>query len=481
MPSSTLLQCLLVLSPAVASVTASFSGFVQSRSQAGCNSTANNLLPQCWDGLLVSEYLQIWWTANGDDCDQYFADLGFAACYQSKVGRGAFSGQRCDLISAGSCTGPQNLSDYQLQDDYVLTSIFGIWQWFSNVNEAIVAAQSTASERIGVITTTIDPETPQSTLSQVFDILTIVVSALSLPGSVLESTGAHLLEDALLQAPLAASALSDQGTLDSQVDQTYSIDNSLSQVVPVFRQNVANALSILQSNFTEFMTFAAHGSFVVGNSSVTALATNLTTSLTTFVVSQSLHANSYQVIFTPDTNPYAMRHNGSLPTKYNNNVNCQDPPDQYGVCSNWFYDGSDSYSLSVFPSDTQNHYALMETIFSNGWTTGEALFVGAKNCAVSSIAQNGNETSSAISSFTIPETLGAQCISNLTVNMYPFDTSCFWIGQEGFFASPHDYGHTGCLYIPIYISNPNVTTTLQRKNIRQYGPLLNSYLESLGI
>lgn len=107
MSSSTLLQCLLVVSPAVTSATDSLSGIVQSRSQAGCNSTANSLPPKCWDGLLVSEYLHKWWTANGDDFDQYSADLGFAACYQSKVGREAFPGQRCDLTGAGSCTGPK--------------------------------------------------------------------------------------------------------------------------------------------------------------------------------------------------------------------------------------------------------------------------------------------------------------------------------------------------------------------------------------
>jgi len=95
-------------------------------------------------------------------------------------------------------------------------------------------------------------------------------------------------------------------------------------------------------------------------------------------------AHGVEIISTPDTNPWDLRHNGSLPLEYNNNVNCQDLPDEYGVCSNCFFDGKDSCSLIDGQPDEKNHFALPESLLSNGWTTGEALFVGVKDCDVAS-------------------------------------------------------------------------------------------------
>ena len=64
-------------------------------------------------------------------------------------------------------------------------------------------------------------------------------------------------------------------------------------------------------------------------------------------------------------------------------VNCQDPPDQYGVCDNWWVDSStnDSYALFKLNDMEHNFFGLMEEIFGNNWTTGYDLFIGAaKHC-----------------------------------------------------------------------------------------------------
>lgn len=63
-------------------------------------------------------------------------------------------------------------------------------------------------------------------------------------------------------------------------------------------------------------------------------------------------------------------------------VNCQDPPDEHGVCDNWWVESSSNDSYALFKLDDMEHnfYGLTKTIFSNGWTTGEDLFRGSDDC-----------------------------------------------------------------------------------------------------
>ena len=88
--------------------------------------------------------------------------------------------------------------------------------------------------------------------------------------------------------------------------------------------------------------------------------------MTTYVVSQCLQADSYYMFYTPDTKLYKLRTNGSLPFKFNSYVNCQDPPDEYGVCDRWYFKGKDAFSLEGGPNVDNKNFALVEKIFSKG-------------------------------------------------------------------------------------------------------------------
>lgn len=64
-------------------------------------------------------------------------------------------------------------------------------------------------------------------------------------------------------------------------------------------------------------------------------------------------------------------------------MNCQDEPNEYGVCDNWWIDPAtnDSYALFNLGNMEENYFDLMNTMFSEGWTTGEDLFLGSDICA----------------------------------------------------------------------------------------------------
>ncbi|MCJ1230824.1 hypothetical protein MMC12_007498 [Toensbergia leucococca] len=453
-------------------------------SSSDCLNPNKDPTPACWDSLNVTANLLSWWQENEADCDQNYTGQGFASCYQQKVGQGVLLGQRCDLTGPSLCTRPGNFSSYEPQEFYALSSIFAIWQWFNSIYYALDPSQNTASERVGVITKAINPATTQqaSVLGDVLQVLTIGISALSLPGAMLESTTSRVLMNALQQAPIISNAIYDPGTLESQFYQINDIENSLSQVVDTFRSNIANALAALQPNITNFIAFTAHGSFIAPDSSLNISVSNLTAALTTYVVSQSLLANQYYLYFTPNTNPYEVRHNGSLPSQYNDDVNCQNPPDQYGVCDKWFYDGTDAYQLvqdGGVDKKSTDQFSLMETIFSNGWTTGEELFAGAKDCAVYSLSQNFTASNPVLDQ----NTLQPQCISSIGVQMFESDTSCFWIGEFGYWKTPHDTD-SGCNGVYIFLAPPSFgpfDARQYRESIRNSSGLLNAYLVSLGV
>ncbi|MCJ1336853.1 hypothetical protein MMC09_002131 [Bachmanniomyces sp. S44760] len=422
---------------------------------ADCTNPNKNSNSACYDVLNVTGYLQDWWQQSGPDCQQNYASDGFASCYQQKVGKGALLNQRCDTTGSSQCFPPSNFSQYTPQEFYVLTSIFEVWKWFDTIYYASDFGDTTAGQRVGNITQTFNALKPQKTdmtIGIILAVLTAALAFLDFPAAAAvggaetaiekaaqsSSTAATInapskastagvgsgLSTALQQAPGVAKALiPPAGTIESQSLQVYEIEAQLGTVVQAFQANIANALKALQDNVTEFMVFASEGKFISPDANLNISTSALTQTLTTYVVSESMKANGWSVHYSPDTNPYEMRNNGSLPSKYNDYVNCQDPPDSYGVCDKWFYDGKDSYMIWKDSGDQSvqaDPYQLMETMFSLGWTSGNLLFNDALSCWGQVIRTGATTATPSVD----PTTLSSNCISSVNVALWRSYTDC---------------------------------------------------------
>ena len=149
---------------------------------------------------------------------------------------------------------------------------------------------------------------------------------------------------------------------------------------------------------------------------------------------------------TPDSNSYELRTNASLPPTFDSYINRQNPLDEYGVCDRWYFNGKDAFSLKGGLNVDNKKFALMETIFSKGWTTGELLFDGALSCWIGVTVNDGSAQPSINTTTQQPI-----CVFNVYVSMYTQPiicvrpgpscpqstyqkgTSCFWegLGNDG--------------------------------------------------
>ncbi|KAL8824877.1 MAG: hypothetical protein Q9191_004757 [Dirinaria sp. TL-2023a] len=399
-----------------------------------CLNPQKNPIPACWDQLNVGDYLQDWWQENQADCDQNYEGDGFASCFQQKVGRGVLLDQHCEKIGAGNCDRPGNFSAYKPQEYYVLMSIHGVWQWFNNAFEASGIADGTASDQVGKIVQTINPAVaPKNGLGIFLQVLTAAFAFIDLPGDV-AGAAATTAVTALQQAPGVAHAIyAPDGTLGSQIEQWADLQNQLATVIKSFQANVANGLKAAQTSYEDFSAFVAKGVFIASESSLNTSTAILTEYLSTYVISQALNAyntqgkddsavTGFKVEFTPNTIPYNLRTNGSLPTQYSKVYNCVNPPDQYGLCGAYWTDGTDEYALvqdsgpafqysqTGSPPPTPN---AITTLVGSGWTTGQSLLEGAKDCAIYQVVTGNDSTP-----YVDPQTLVPKCISSLPVYMW---------------------------------------------------------------
>ena len=356
--------------------------------------------------------------------------------------------EQCDTTGPNMCDYPADFTGYTPQQAYTLYSIFAIWQWFESIYEAVGNADVSSTGRVGKIVKTLNPEVPQSqSLGNFLQALSALTPLITSPATLVENVGKFIgkafTETALRQSPGVIKQLNPTGTLDSEIVQINNLYDGLATVKTTYQKNISAALALVQQDFTTFASFAADGAFIAPRGSLEANTENLTLSLETYIISQCLTANNIIVTLARDTNPHALATNGSLTTS--SLVSC-DYYDEYGVCSAWWYDpdSNSAYALSNIGDLTTNYYDLMETMFSEGWTTGSELFLGAKACA-DWVQANGGDNGPALNT----ATMQPRCISNIQVCVWdpscePLDKSCEFTGE---------YGESGCRTNPNYLQN----------------------------
>lgn len=387
----------------------------------------------------MTDHLNDWWVENEPICNTYpYEGSGFASCYQQRHG---VLESHCNEISL-DCAIPLNFSAYEPHVYYVLQSMYNLWFWYSSVYFAVVDATLLTDLNASQIVQTINPVHPGDTsLGVLLSALSAGFAFLSLPAG-FGTIGSKIAATGIGQAPGLVKGLLPTGSLDSEFTQLAEIDQALGIVMDVFQQNLAKALNLTLTDHMNFLGLASNGSFISENSgALNASTAELKKILSTFIVSQALQANN--IILTKGDSywPYNISNNLSntqgndflgqtqsdTPPANNltypilpqnaRHVDCQDEPDEYGICDNWW----GNFALYKLDDMHKNFHDLMETMFSNGWTTGEDLFEGSFNCIafVGPGASGIGAGNDLIPSFSVSsEDLSSSCAANLR--------TCYW-------------------------------------------------------
>ena len=416
--------------------------------------TSHNLIAPCWDILNVTQYLEQWWNKYQQRCADMVEGTSFVSCYQQLHG---VEQRTCDAMKPSGCDFPDDFSRYTPQEAYVLYSIFAVWQWFFSIYNAIESADVSAMGPVGKVIKTIDPPKKKSPtyLLDIFQAFTAFTPLLTLE-KVFTTTFQYLKtaaipETFLRQSPGVMKQLAPTGTLDSQIAQLFDIYDGLSTIKTTYQQNLTMALQLIQMDFATFSLFTAQGNFIAPQSSLSAQTKNLTDSLMTFIVTQCLTDVNMFIALARNTNPHELATNGSAGG--NLEVNCAQGYDRWGICDEWWYDpGTNAaFSLVNMAEPGKKQHDLMITLFENGWTTPEQLFLGSKACGdfQACIGGIGNNTPTFDT-----VTFAPRCISNMQVCVWDQacpdgDTRCEFTGEFGWGpkgeCKPHkDFQVAGC-------------------------------------
>ena len=399
-----------------------------SRTRNLCANDTVNITPDCWDLLDVSSFLQDWWRDNQASCaSSPYTGSGFASCFQQKH---KVLNQQCEEIGLSNCYPPPSAEGHTIQEYYVLYSIFGLWAWYSSIWVASAVSTLLADLPVGQIIQTINPVVPSATSPGVLlSALSAGFAFLAVPGG---NTAAKLIATSVGQAPGLTKALLPSGSLASELKQISEIERALGGILEQFQRNLANALLTVQNDFDAFSGFVANGSFIAEQPSLNASTGSITKTLKTFVVSQALQANNIiitvarglsasaisQNVVSPSDFPVLPDHSyappaGTISKQNAGHVNCPDFSGQSGLCGNWWVDSAtkDWYALYKLDDIEKDYGDLLESIFTQGWTTPEDLFIGA--------SQRQHQWTSSIYDFITP------AYPSIQVNRDSIQTSCF--------------------------------------------------------
>ena len=328
--------------------------------------------PACWDILDITQYLDTWWSQNEGTCnnDPTYQGNGFAYCYQQLHHIEDYN--QCNNISLEQCYHPDYTTQtFNTTEYYVLYSIYNVWGWYNTIWRAVTDATFRASLQVGEIVDTIKSDMPKDE---------------PLPG--------HTPLAAVQQAPGLTKTLLNPGNLQSQVTTLDEIDSELGTVLDQFTSNLADALNQTQRDYDMFLSHLAQVP------SLNATTINLARYLKTFVVSQALQSHNIIITVAEDLNPHDLWQrsqsfknvsDGVMLPQNAWHVNCQEPPDQYGICDNWWVNGITNEAYALFQLDDMEHnfYDLMIAMFQRGWTSGDELFGGAMQCQLHSLYDDG--------------------------------------------------------------------------------------------
>ena len=211
-------------------------------------------------------------------------------------------------------------------------------------------------------------------------------------GLSLNDIGGLLLELAeLATVPLSNVSASATAT---EVVNASSILTGLMELSTPLSSRVQNALQSVTSDLDVFLNVTANGTFVSAqNWAIPQGPGILLQPLDTYLVSSILAQEGWTMLALVgiDVATLSQTSTGSLPAWVLSNCPTCKPPVNFGCsgynsnnrCGRWWYSSNlnSSFTLVQTGNSSNDPTDLIETIFQQGWTTGELLFENAAICA----------------------------------------------------------------------------------------------------
>lgn len=212
-------------------------------------------------------------------------------------------------------------------------------------------------------------------------------------------------------APGIAQQIWPVGTQNSQPTQIDELQNNIPLVLTELQANLQNGLKnvqgVNQSDVSSFLAFTGDGNFSVSQGSAPNFEAAAGTSVqplllafTTYLVSTALAQNGWHALILPGIDPWGYS-NGTASTCPSWGNGCHgdtdlqcDGYDQYGQCNGtyWWYSRAHNSAYTLNHNNKDSSTDIIQTIFSNGWSTGPLLFENAAICEMQNMLQQANQT-----------------------------------------------------------------------------------------
>lgn len=422
--------------------------------QSHCLRFAAHQYQICWEVLNVTGYLQDWAAFNHVKCDE--EDMGFADCFlYLEVGAGAnctsFTGRsQCPSPDSKTFMGHPNGA----QAYYVAFNIWNIQNWFFTYYMAVGGANGLTSEHVNTIARTLNLPPPKK--FSILELLAGLAFALGLLspsgyaavipklGTRVAGLGAQVPGEYLLRAvqnaPTLSRTLVASGNLGDSDVQVAQLSSSLARIVSQLETNIQNSLVLVMSNFSIFFDFVHDGFFSTQIENLNTITQNVTLSLNTYIVSQALQNDEVIINRALNTDINELQLNGSA---YAYDTGCGHGYDEWGMCGSWWYDSVNriSYGLGSQKNIQNNYTDALQSLFNQGVTTPELLFMNSQFCADAAGSTQGNAPGTSLSTTT--GIWNTECISN--VKICTWDTVNLGIDYEYTDCSREsDFARLGC-------------------------------------
>lgn len=231
-------------------------------------------------------------------------------------------------------------------------------------------------------------------------------------GLAAQAPGEYLLR-AIQNAPTLSRSLLDKGDLSSTDVQIAELSSALARIVSQLQTNIQNSIILVMSNSSVFFDFAQDGFFSTQIENLNTITQNVTLSLNTYIVSQALQYDDVIITRALDTDVNQLQANGSA---VNFDTGCSGLGyDEWGMCGSWWYDVTNhiSYGLNSMKNMLNNYTDPLESLFNQGLTRPELLFMNSQFCADVAGASQGNAPGTSLTVST--GTWNTECIANMKI------------------------------------------------------------------
>ena len=386
----------------------------------------------CADVFNVTLHMAWWWSENGAECQGN--DVGFANCFYDTVPH--YNASNCSDFSGNAyCPKPQ-YADFSGEnatiDFYTAWNIYNFQQWSYMYYQAMFDGFSISQAQVWNTSVAFEHlKGADVALEVLLGILTFALGLISpsgwankLPGDFMsaKSDASFLLSDqvpgeyllrAAQQAPSLAHHLLPTGSLDDATISSDQIVSELASYVEALATVIQDVAVSVPSNLTEFTQWLSSGYFFNEPPAMDTMVTNIIQALNTYVLSQVLQANNIIVARQVDTDPYQLQFNATGKENMTGvDLDCEHGYDKNSICGQWWHDTTNNIAFSLYSSSDMwsNNIPDLETIFNEGLTTPEALFLGSQWCALGANASQGNGPEQALDSGAAVSTA---CLSNM--------------------------------------------------------------------